>query len=148
MIPHEPTVEAKPPLTAALLKNWLNSEQVRHGTNAQQRKLLQLIVERILVEYALMDPAETLLKSGDPLVYLLHGPPGTGKSFVLSYLHQLFQLIGYHQGIEFEVVAFQAVNAADLKGKTIHHAFGFSVGAAEAEQIINLETAKRMAYWR
>ena len=148
MIPHEPTVEAKPPLTAALLKNWLNSEQVRHGTNAQQHKLLQLIVERILVEYALMDPAETLLKSGEPLVYLLHGPPGTGKSFVLSYLHQLFQLIGYHQGIEFEVVAFQAVNAADLTGKTIHHAFGISIGAAEADQTINLETAKRMAYWR
>lgn len=35
-------------------------------------------------------------------------------------------MMGYTYGLDFEVVSFQTVNAADLGGKTIHHAFGFS----------------------
>ena len=133
MIPMAPAVQERLPLSAARLRQWLGSEHVSKGTNSQQHRFLTLVVERILVECALVDPGETTLQSAEPLVYLLHGPPGTGKSFVLSYLHELFKLVGYQQGIEYEVVAFQAVNAADLRGKTIHHAFGFSIGVAEAD---------------
>ena len=36
--------------------------------------------------------------------------------------------MGYKQGIDYAVEAFQAVNAADLKGgQTIHHFFGITM---------------------
>ena len=55
-------------------------------------------------------------------------------------------LLGYTQGIEFQVVAFQAVNAADIKGETIHQAFGLNRNGKPSE---NATTAtQRMGYWR
>ena len=56
-------------------------------------------------------------------------------------------MLGYTGGLEYEVVAFQAVNAADLRGKTIHKAFGFD-RRTSADQAASQEVAKRMAYWR
>ena len=86
-------------------------------------------------------------KQCDPLVWLLHGPPGTGKSHVLGFVKELFELIGYIYGLDYEVVAFQAVNAADLQGKTIHGAFGFDISAS-AGKPASEEKAKCMANWR
>ena len=83
----------------------------------------------------------------DPLVWLLHGPPGTGKSHVLGFLRQLFELVGYTYGLDYEVVAFQAVNAADLKGKTIHSAFGFD-RQNQGDKAASEEVTKKMAHWR
>ena len=120
-----PSLAARPPLTAAMLYEWLESQPVRQGTNPKQFEFLELVVDRILVEAGLIRRERSVRQTDDPLVWLLHGPPGTGKSHVLGFLRQLFELVGYTYGLEYEVVAFQAVNAADLKGKTIHSAFGF-----------------------
>ena len=141
----DPRLEEKPPLTAKLLKDWLQSDEVKNRTNAQQHELLTLVVERILVEHDLVPAAETGRSSVEPLVWLLHGPPGTGKSFVLHYLRKLFELIGYTQGISFEFTAFQAVNATDIGGKTLHDTFGINV---KGDQPISQEKAKQMAYLR
>ena len=149
LIGREPEVEARPLVTSGMLRDWLSSHDIQAGTNVQQREFLRLIVDRVLRELNLITVAESQRQSSEPLVYLLHGPPGTGKSFVLPHLRQLFQLLGYKPGIEFEITAFQAVNAASIEGKTIHNAFGMNlVGATASEAPVSSETAKRMAYWR
>ena len=149
LIGREPEVEARPLVTSGMLRDWLSSEHVRAGSNPRQHEFLRLIVDRVLTELKLITVAESQRQSAEPLVYLLHGPPGTGKSFVLPHLRELFQLLGYRPGIEFEITAFQAVNAASIGGKTIHNAFGMNlVGATASEAPVSPDTAKRMAYWR
>jgi len=69
------------------------------------------------VEAGLVSSEQALRKTTDPLLWLLHGPPGTGKSHVLGFIRELFDMIGYTYGLDYEVAAFQAVNAADLGGK-------------------------------
>ena len=144
------SVRGQAPLTAATLRNWLYSHHVSDNTNKEQHELLKLVVDRLLVELELAPIEETALQNAEPMCHLLHGPPGTGKSHCLIFLRELFDLIGYRQGIDYEVLAFQAVNAASLAGKTIHHACGFrteqhSSGDAAA---IAATTAKRLSYWR
>ena len=76
--------------------------------------------------------------------------PGTGKSHVLKVLsEELFQnLLGWEMGMEFQVVALQAVMAAHLDGDTIHHALGinpFPKGAQDGKQTTKQqEVAKRV----
>eukprot|EP00971_Amphidinium_carterae_P129433 2563678-Amphidinium_carterae.1 len=89
------------------------------------------------------------LNPQEPLVLLPHGPPGTGKSHALRILRDLFNnILGYTQGIEYEITAFQAVNAADIGGKTIHHAFGLNVSKYTGDEVVSRETAKRLAHLR
>ena len=121
-----PGVSAVRPLvTKAGLLGWLEAK--RPNLNAKQQEILALVVERVLIECGLLAPEESSRQSGEPLVWLLHGPPGAGKSHVLKYLRELFEeQLGYVQGIDYEVAAFQAVNAADIKGKTIRNVCGLS----------------------
>ncbi|CAJ1331064.1 unnamed protein product, partial [Effrenium voratum] len=116
-----------------------------HGLNGKQ---LELVVERVLVELELVPPDhEIALRRAEPLAWLLHGPPGTGKSHVLKFL--LFEeQLGYAQGIDYEVAAFQAVHAADIRGRTLHNACGLGVDAAALDRAVSQEAAKRMSYWR
>ncbi|CAJ1367669.1 unnamed protein product, partial [Effrenium voratum] len=46
------------------------------------------------------------------------------------------------------VAAFQAVNAADIRGRTLHNACGLGVDAAALDRAVGQEAAKRMSYWR
>eukprot|EP00959_Pyramimonas_sp_CCMP1952_P446396 9346333-Pyramimonas_sp.AAC.1 len=64
-----------------------------------------------------------------PLVWMLHGGPGTGKSFAIDKTRKgLFeQELGWMHGIDFQVSALQATNASALDGKTIHSACGLGV---------------------
>ena len=141
-----PRMAEGPTISTSLLMNWLHSGQVRGALNDKQFEMLELIVDRILVENKLQTPQVAKRQTEEPLRYLLHGPPGTGKSHVLSFIRQLFDLVGYKQGIDYAVVAFQAVNAADLKGgQTIHHAFGINM---QKDLPVKPETAKRLALWR
>ena len=61
-----------------------------------------------------------------PLLWLMHGGPGTGKSHVVKIIkEQLFEKeLQWEQGIDFQVTALQAVNADSLDGDTLHHALG------------------------
>ena len=143
-----PSVTERAPLTVDRLRQWLESDQVRRGTNSKQHQFLELVVDRVLVEAGLIQPEQSVRQTMDPLVWLLHGPPGTGKSHVLAFIRELFdKVMDYIYGLDYEVVAFQAVNAADLHGKTIHGAFGFNLQAS-ASQAASEDVAKRLANWR
>ena len=84
----------------------------------------------------------------EPLRYLLHGPPGTGKSHAIKLLQELLDLVGFKKGIDYEYVAYQATNAADLEGDTMHRTFGFNREQRSFDQPASADCAKRLAYWR
>ena len=143
-----PWIKARPVVTKAALQAWLASDLVRKNTNAKQMEFLKLVVDRVLVETGLLSEAESLRQTSEPLVWLLHGPPGTGKSHVLKFVRGLFEIMGYAYGLDYEVAAFQAVNAADLMGKTMHKAFGWKRTGERPEEGARREAHKRMAHWR
>ena len=123
---------------------------MRSSLNPEQREFLQLVVQRVLVEYGLMQAHQTARNSEEPLLWLLHGGPGTGKSHVLNFVRrELFQqLLGYVQGIDFQVTAFQATNAADISGQTLHQAFGLNTDKNCLDTTCRPDTARRIALWR
>lgn len=143
----QPEVEQRL-LTARMLEEWLASQDVRNGTTHEQYNFLELVVDTIMVEHGLKTPAKSIRprgQKGEPLVWLLHGKPGTGKSYALSKLRSLFELCGYKQGLQYEFTAFQNTNAADLGGKTINSACGIN---GYRNNLVSAETAKRMSTWR
>jgi hypothetical protein len=144
----EPWVKARPPVTRATLEAWLDCEKVRKNTNPLQLEMLRLVVDRILVETGLISSEQALRKTTDPLLWLLHGPPGTGKSHVLGFIRELFDMMGYTYGLDYEVATFQAVNAADLGGKTMHKAFGWKGKGERVQEGAQRDAHKRMAHWR
>ena len=108
MAPQDPEAQPLGPrVTADGLLGWLGSERVQSGLNAKQLELLRVVVERVLVELELVPPDhEIALRRAEPLAWLLHGPPGTGKSHVLKFLRELFEeQLGYAQGIDYEARA-------------------------------------------
>ena len=65
---------------------------------------------------------------GEPLRWIIHGGPGTGKSHVLQLLNELFTTVmRWEQDTQFIMVALQAVMADLLGGDTIHHALGIPI---------------------
>ena len=115
--------------------------------------MLRIICQRVCDE--LQDAGnETQFK--DPLLWVLHGGPGTGKSEVSLMAKELFiDVCGWEMGGEFQMVALQAVMAQLLGGDTIHHAAGinpFGVKQdADAQRKANqkqTEVGKRIMRWR
>ena len=143
-----PWIKEGPRVTKAALQAWLESEEVRRGTNRMQHEFLKLVVDRVMVELGLISQAQSLRQTTDPLVWLLHGPPGTGKSHVLGFVRTLFDMMGYTYALDYEVAAFQAVNAADLQGKTMHKAFGWKAKGGSPDEGAKREAHRRMAHWR
>ncbi|CAK9090437.1 unnamed protein product [Durusdinium trenchii] len=130
-----------------LIDDWL--EGVRCQVNVEQHIFLEIVVDRLAVELGLKDAGASHREDGtEPLRHLLHGPPGTGKSHVLKFVQELFALAGLKKGIDYQFVAFQATNAADLDGDTIHHAFGWNTNKRSFEQAMKPEAAKQLAYCR
>ena len=58
----------------------------------------------------------------DPLLDLIHGLPGTGKSRLISWLRELMERgLGWTHGVQFVCLALQNTMAAQINGFTIHH---------------------------
>ena len=92
------------------------------------------------------------LAMDDPLRWVLHGGPGTGKSYTLNLIRKgLFEeTLGWQQGVEYQVVTFQAVMAEALGGDTIHHALGLNwTGGNEGNSLKRLlELSLATLQWR
>ena len=82
------------------------------------------IADRVVEE--LRAEADGNAEYWEPLRWCLHGGPGTGKSHVLKVVkEELFQgILKWDMGVNFQIVALQAVMAQLLDGDTIHHACG------------------------
>ena len=130
-----------------MIDDWLDG--ARSKVNAKQFEFLLVVADRLKVEFDLMKPEDSLRQNGaEPLRYLLHGPPGTGKSHVSILVQELFERVGLKKGIDYQFMAFQATNATDLDGETIHHAVGLNINPRSFEKPVSPEVAKRMATWR
>ncbi len=89
--------------------------------NAKQLDILLHVAERVKLEWC-EESANTVAASNeDPLFDLVHGLPGTGKSEVIAWIRELFEVVlGWTHGTQFVCLAFQNATAASIDGNTIH----------------------------
>ena len=101
----------------------------RRVLNKDQYAVVELVAKRVCAEMKAVTETGDYSALGEPLRWCVHGGPGTGKSHVIKILkEELFgQILGWNMGVEFQIVAFQAVMADLLGGDTVHHALNIGV---------------------
>ena len=110
--------------TTLSMQQWLREVSCRDGErpNEEQLDFLRAIISRIRrerEEELLGTQEET---EHEPMLDLLHGLPGTGKSRVLGWVRELFEsVLKWEHGVHFVCLAFQNSMAALIRGETIHH---------------------------
>ena len=138
------------------VERWLDklkcaSIDGRLRANAEQFAAVKIVALRVIEE--LRSAADGTIDPGEPLRWCVHGGPGTGKSHVIALVKELFaDVLGWDMGVEFQLVALQAVMADLIGGDTIHHACGIPVfgrGKIATEDLQkHLEVARRVLQWR
>ena len=152
-----PTLAELVSASAKDVKVWLDkkrtevNEEGRLVLNTEQFKAVEKIAKRVMQE--LRHAANGDVDFGEPLRWLVHGGPGTGKSHVIKQIKELFKdVLKWDTGVEYQVVALQAVMADQLGGDTIHHACGIPVRRrgenSEHTSQKQMEIAKRILQWR
>ena len=131
----EAAVSNRKQATREDVQEWLDALKVRSRkdgrlfVNAKQFEAVAHVAHQVQKEL----PGRRISvvpKSAEPLRWVVHGGPGTGKSHVVKDVikDELFdQVCHWQQGLDYQVVALQAVMADLLKGDTIHHACGIPV---------------------
>ena len=113
------------------VKLWKATLSDQGICNAEQVQFCHLVADRVVQE--LIEGNNGNGKTAvdtEPLRWVLHGGPGTGKSYTLRLLreHLFERTMGWKHGVHFQIVSFQAVMAELLSGDTIHHALGLEQG--------------------
>ena len=117
-----PALKTLTPVAPASVEAWLQKLKERRNTsgralaNTRQYDAVGVVAQRVLRELrATACPARTAM--GEPLRWCVHGGPGTGKSHVIKLIKELFTtILKWNMGVEFQVVALQAVMAEQLGG--------------------------------
>ena len=110
------------------------------------------MAQRVKIE--MVAAAKGHVPEGEPLRWLMHGGPGTGKSHVINILRTRFfeKLLHWNIGVHFQIVALQVVMAELLGGDTIHHACGIPAFRkfVDHEDLMQtqMEVAKSVLQWR
>ena len=145
-------------LEPSAIDDWLEKikrERTDDGRlllNAQQFVMVSIMAQRVKTETVAL--AKGQVPEGEPLRWLMHGGPGTGKSHVINILRTRFfeELLEWNIGVHFQIVALQAVMAELLGGDTIHHACGIPAFRkfVHNEDLMQtqMEVAKRVLQWR
>jgi DNA replication protein DnaC len=134
-------------------KRNLKDANGKPAVRKAQLEMLHVICNRVCDE---LEDASNETQFKDPLMWLLHGTPGTGKSEVLLMAKELFtDVCGWSMGAEYQMVALQAVMAQLLGGDTIHHAVGINpfhvkqdTSSQQKNQRKQSDVAKRVMRWR
>jgi len=144
--------------TPRRIRSWLKELKSRKNEkgqlycNARQYDFVNLVAGRVLEE--MNAEANGLQDHGEPLRWCLHGGPGTGKTHALKILREeLFQnILHWDMGVQFQMVALQAVMAELLGGDTIHHACGIPAfrrhECHDDDLHKHLDVAKKVLQWR
>ena len=93
--------------------------------NMKQFEAVEKVAQRVMHE--LHATADEDVDFGEPLRWLIHGGPGTGKTHIITaaIVKELFtKILKWNIGVEYHVVALQAVMAVLIDGDTIHHFVG------------------------
>lgn len=109
--------------------------------------------ERVIVEATSgQDCGGSADTNTEPLRWVLHGGPGTGKSYGVNLLRKaLFEeKLGWMHGKQFQILAYQAVNADPLNGDTVHKALRLAWHGQDSniDQQRILELAQQTVQWR
>ena len=91
--------------------------------NAQQSRVLDLVHERRLVEVAVENgqPIPEGSSCPDPLLRLIHGLPGSGKTQLLVWIRSYFEVVwSWTLGTEFVFLAPLNSMASHIQGSTVH----------------------------
>ena len=91
--------------------------------NQMQRKILELVHERRVVEHVYENGEDipSTTPCSEPLLRLVHGLPGSGKTQVLRWLQSYFEEVwGWTLGLEFVFTAPMNSMASNIQGSTIH----------------------------
>ena len=134
-----PSAEIKPPKVVVQslpsdddARAWL--QKTKADVNKQQFEMIELVVNRVMQEER--EAREGIVPTSQPLLHLMHGRPGVGKSHVFKKLRNFFETVmHWNIGVEFNIAALQAVMAVGLGGETLHHVAGinpFESGAAQS----------------
>ena len=90
--------------------------------NHEQQAFLNDFSERLKAERREQVSDTTNRGPGEPMLDLIHGFPGTGKSAVIAWMRELMEDgLGWEHGVHFVCLAFQNAMAAQLNGFTVHH---------------------------
>ena len=96
--------------------------QEEEKPNPEQKSFLQHFVRRLKVEIVEARLQMQNSSSEEPLLDIIHGFPGTGKSRVIGWMRRLMEAgLGWEHGVQFVCLAFQNAMAAQINGNTIHH---------------------------
>ena len=152
-IPTPGTCEAEARATCEKVDAFLRDLRGTSKCNPEQLAFIETICARVKHEAVSgQERGGTADTNTEALRWALHGGPGTGKSYVLNIARRdLFEeCLGWTPGKEFQVVAFQAVNAEPLDGETMHQALGLAWHGndhnVDAQRILDL--AQRAVQWR
>ena len=120
--------------------------------NAEQTQFCHLVADRIRQELSeLNDRNDNTAVDSEPFRWVLHGGPGTGKSYTLRLLreHLFEKTMGWQHGVHFQIVSFQAVMAELLSGDTIHHSLGLDWNGDSASNALrSWDRARHVLQWR
>lgn len=134
-----------------------NKNNERNGSgelllNPGQCDMVEKVARRVMQE--LDAEGDEDVDAGEPLRWVSHGGPGTGKTHVINVIKdRLFhKLLKWDMGVCFQIAALQAVMAELPGGDTIHHACGIPA-FRKAEHHFNdvgnhMDVAKRVLQWR
>ena len=107
-----------PPLSISLSKMDAALAICIPQLNKGQQIFLQIVANCVKEEVT--DDINGMPGSSDPLRWMLHGGPSTGKSKALGIVVQFFELLGYVKDKHFEIGAFQGKMARLIGGSTLH----------------------------
>lgn len=103
------------------INKWLQDKIQRREVNSEQQQVLEKIVHRIIAEE--FDATESQIT--EPLRWLVHGGPGTGKTHLIKLIRELFtEELGWTSTVQYKIAAFQNSNADLIEGQTLHVACG------------------------
>ena len=109
-----PRAELYSHTTEEQLDSWLAKkceEYPKLATNTAQKAFLEAVVERVKTERR--EEADPEIRkqrytTTEPMLDLLHGLPGTGKSSVFAMLRDLFDnVLQWEHDVQYVVLAFQ-----------------------------------------
>ena len=79
-------------------------------------------MKRLKLEWVEKHRGDINAAKAEPILDLVHGFPGTGKSAVIAWMRKLMEDgLGWVHGVQFVCLAFQNAMAAQINGHTIHH---------------------------
>ena len=90
--------------------------------NQKQLEFLGLFVRRLKIEWLEKHQSTINENPEEPLLDLVHGFPGTGKSAMVGWMRQVMEEgLGWEHGVQFVCLALQNAMAAQINGQTVHH---------------------------